>query len=643
MLPFDHVSTDATMWVSSVALPWLERETRMDERWYEVHVERGVTMTATDGTTLVMDVYRPAQAGRPLEEPVPTLVERTPYDRAGSRLVLSARFYARRGYAVVLQDVRGRYDSGGTFHHNLNTPNEGEDGRDTLTWIVAQPWSNGRIGTFGGSFTAANQQATALVGAPGLRAQVLRDAGTNYYQRFFRYHGAFSLSGTLTFCVHQGSLGKEARANPEVKRALDDMYHHLADWIEPSALVEGDSPLALAPEYESIFFKTMLTADDVDYWHGPGTLIQGRWDEYPRDVAVLMVSGWYGNHVEGSLEKFVELGSRLEKPVHLIVGPWIHGPGMGEETEAGNVEFGPEATAFGPNLDIRVRWFDRFVRDLPNGVEHDPPLRLFVMGTGDGHKTHAGRLFHGGYWRSEHRWPLPDTRFTSFYLQPGGVLTTALAPADSPPTRYDYDPRTPCPSIGGYAHDKGIPSVVLPGGQDQRGRASFRACRGDTRPLAERDDVQVFQTGPLAEDVEVVGPLETRLWVSSSAVDTDFVGKLIDVYPPSEDYPDGYALLLSEGILRMRYRDDRPVGELIEPGAVYEILLDLQPTGNVFKRGHRIRLDVTSSNFPEFDANPNTGEPLGKHTHTIVAHQAIYHDAARPSRIVLPIVPASSP
>jgi putative CocE/NonD family hydrolase len=153
--------------------------------------------------------------------------------------------------------------------------------------------------------------------------------------------------------------------------------------------------------------------------------------------------------------------------------------------------------------------------------------------------------------------------------------------------------------------------------------------------------VLVFQTEPLAEDVEVIGPLETRLWVSSSAVDTDFVGKLIDVYPPSDDYPDGYALLLAEGILRMRYRDDRPVGELIEPGEVYEILLDLQPTGNVFKRGHRIRLDVTSSNFPEFDANPNTGEPLGKHTHTVVAHQVVYHDAGRPSRIVLPIVPTA--
>jgi putative CocE/NonD family hydrolase len=353
------------------------------------------------------------------------------------------------------------------------------------------------------------------------------------------------------------------------------------------------------------------------------------------------VSGWYGNHVEGSFDKFVELGKRLHRPIHLIVGPWIHGPGMGEETGAGDVECGPDALACGPNLDVRLRWFDRWLKDEPNGVEQEPPLRLFVMGTGDGHRTRAGKLFHGGYWRSEWTWPLPETRFTPYYLQPGGSLATERAPADAAPSEYDYDPESPCPSIGGYAHDRGLPSAVLVGGQDQRGRASFRACRGDTRPLSERADVLAFQTEPLAEDTEVVGPLDVRLFVASSAVDTDFVAKLIDVYPPSDDYPDGYALLLSEGILRMRYRDDRPVGELIEPGTVYEIALDLQPTGNVFKRGHRIRLDVTSSCFPEFDANPNVGEPVGRHTHTVVAHQTVYHDAERPSRIVLPIVPSA--
>ena len=612
----------------------------MTAGWFEVCVERGVAVAARDGARLVADVYRPARDGRPVEGRWPTLAERTPYGRASERLVLEARFYARRGYAIVLQDVRGRGDSDGSFRHILNVPDEGQDGSDTTAWIVAQPWCDGRIGTFGGSFTAANQQAMALTGAPGLRAQVLRDCGTNYYRRFFRYHGAFSLAGTLTFCVHHGAMGKEAQANPEAKAALEGMYRELGDWLDRMPLRRGETPLALAPNYEAIFFDTMTEGDDGPLWQNSAARLEGRWDEYPRDVAVLMVSGWYGNHVAASFDKFRELGRRLDKPVHLIVGPWIHGPGMGEETEAGDVEFGPEASAFGPNLDTRLRWFDRWVRDVPNGVDQEPTLRLFVMGSGDGRKTPEGRLFHGGTWRSAQAWPLPETRFVPFYLQGGGELGEGAPPADEEPSRYDYDPANPCPSIGGYAHDRGIPSVVLVGGQDQRGRAGFRACRGDTRPLAERPDVLAFQAEPLDEDVTVVGPLETQLWVSSSAVDTDFVAKLVDVYPPSDDYPDGYALILSEGILRMRYRDDRPVGESIEPGRVYEIWLDLQPTGNLFKRGHRIRLDVTSSSFPEFDVNPNTGEPLGRHTRTVVAHQAVYHDAERPSRIILPIVPS---
>lgn len=614
----------------------------MNERkpnlWYDVHVERGLPMQTSDGVQLVMDLYRPMLDGRPVEAGLPTLLERTPYDRAGTRLVLSAQFYARRGYAVVLQDVRGRYDSGGTFHHNLNVPDEGLDGRDTHAWIVGQPWSNGRIGTFGGSFTAANQQAAALRGAPGLQAQVLRDAGTNYYRRFFRWHGAFSLTGTLTFCTHQGANGQKARANPAVRRALHEMYRNLGEWIDRMPLKAGESPLALAPEYEAIFLKTMTEADFTEYWKGPGVLIEGRWDEYPKDVAILMVSGWYGNHVAGSFDKFVHLGKRLSKPIHLIVGPWIHGPSMGEETGAGDIECGPDALACGLNLDVRARWFDRWVRDVPNGVENEPPLKLFVMGTGNGHKTPEGKLFHGGYWRSAWEWPLPETQFTTFYLQPGGGLTTTPPAADAATSQYDFDPENPCPSIGGYAHDKGLPSVVLVGGQDQRNRASFRASRGETGPLAERPDVLTFQTEPLEADVEVTGPLDVRLTVSTSAVDTDFVAKLIDVYPASADYPDGYALLLSEGILRLRYRDDRPIGELATPGQVYEIALDLQPTANVFKRGHRIRLDVTSSNFPEFDVNPNTGEPLGKHTRIVVAHQTVYHEAALLSRIVLPII-----
>jgi putative CocE/NonD family hydrolase len=415
------------------------------------------------------------------------------------------------------------------------------------------------------------------------------------------------------------------------------MRDGLAAWLDRLPLCRGDSPLALAPDYEQLYFALITSGDETPYWHNPGVWLDGRWDEYPRDVAVLMVSGWYAHHVAANFDKLRELGRRLEKPVRLIVGPWIHNTTMGDDTRTGDVDYGPEADAFGPVHDLRLRWFDRFVRDIPNGVDHEPRLSYFVMGTGAGHRTPEGRLFHGGEWRASDEWPLPGTRYVTCYLQPGGGLAAKPPPLGAAPSEYDFDPRDPCPSIGGNTQELGGPGFLLAGGYDQRGRADLRVCRGDTRPLAERPDVLAFQTAPVASDAEVTGPLATKFWVSSSAVDTDFTARLVDVYPPSADYPEGYALLIAEGILRMRYRGDRPVGEPIVPGEVYEIAIELQPTSNVFKRGHRIRLDVSSAAFPQYDVNPNTGEPLGEHTHTVVAHQTLYHDAVRPSQIVLPL------
>jgi putative CocE/NonD family hydrolase len=578
----------------------------------------------------------------PVDGRFPTIVERTPYNRANAGILQAAHFFAHRGYAFVAQDVRGRGDSGGHFHHLLNEPNEGLDGFDTLAWIVSQPWCSGRIGTQGGSFTAANQQAMALYRPPGLYAQFLRDCGTNYYRRMFRYHGAFHLGVVLPFCARQGTVGKEAQADPAVRAGLAGMRDHLVDWLDRLPLHQGESPLALAPDYEAFFLKVSTEADDTAYWHNPGVYLEGRWDDYPTDVAVFMISGWYAHHVAANIDKLRELGHRLTKPVHLLVGPWIHNATMGEDTHAGDVEFGPDAGAYGPILDLRLRWFDRFLKDLPNGVEDEPPLRLFVMGTGDGHKTAAGRLFHGGSWRTARAWPLPGTEFTTYYLHSGGHLAPQAPPEDAAPSEYDFDPNDPCPAIGGNVQEAGVPGFLVGGPWDQRGRADLHACHGDTRPLIERPDVLGFQTEPLAEPIEVTGPLATRIWVASSAVDTDFTARLVDLYPPSTDYPDGYALLIAEGILRLRFRDDRPVGAPITPGEAYEISIELQPTSNIFKAGHRIRVDISSAAFPQYDVNPNTGEPLGQHTRTVVAHQTVYHDAQRPSRIVLPVVSGAS-
>lgn len=272
-------------------------------------------------------------------------------------------------------------------------------------------------------------------------------------------------------------------------------------------------------------------------------------------------------------------------------------------------------------------------RGAPAGAE--APVRIFVMGGGDGRKTRDGRMHQGGRWRDETSWPVAGTRLVPYYLHAGGTLTPDRPPA-SRPTAYTFDPRRPVPTIGGNISSAGV--LMEPGGYDQRcDPRRFFGCE-DNLPLAARNDVLVFETAPLGADTEVTGPLEVKLWVSSTAVDTDFTAKLIDVHPPNPDYPHGFALNLADSIVRMRYRHGLGRAVLLKPAEVVPATIVLYPTSNLFKAGHRIRLDLSSSNFPRFDVNPNTGEPLGRHRRWAVAENTVYHDPERPSHIVLPIV-----
>ncbi len=256
------------------------------------------------------------------------------------------------------------------------------------------------------------------------------------------------------------------------------------------------------------------------------------------------------------------------------------------------------------------------------------------MGTGDGHRTPEGRLSHGGYWRDAAAWPLEDAVATPYYFHADGSLGLS-PPADGPAsTTYTFDPGHPVPTLGGT-----VSSRLRDGAFDQREREDFPASRPPYLPVRSRSDVLVFQTPPLAEDVTVIGPITVRLHASSTAVDTDFVARLVDVYPPSADFPTGFDMNVTDGIVRASYRDGRTTRELIEPGVVYELVIEPFETANVFKAGHRIRVDVTSSNFPRWDVNPNTGEPLGRNRRMIEADNTIWHSAERPSHIVLPIVP----
>jgi putative CocE/NonD family hydrolase len=264
-------------------------------------------------------------------------------------------------------------------------------------------------------------------------------------------------------------------------------------------------------------------------------------------------------------------------------------------------------------------------------------VRIFVMGSGDGGRTEKGQLRHGGQWREEHEWPLARTRATPYYLRDGGVLGLEKPAGASASTAYDFNPRDPVPTLGGNISSGD--DLMQQGAWDQRGGEKFWNWPKPI-PLSARADVVVFQSAPLTEDLEVTGEIEVKLWASSSAVDTDFTAKLLDVYPPSADWPGGFDLNLEDGIVRARFRESLKAEKLMEPGQIYPFTIKLYPTSNVFKKGHRIRVDISSSNFPRFDINPNTGEPLNTQRRSVIATNRIYHDAAHPSQIVLPVIPA---
>ncbi|HLY77866.1 MAG TPA: CocE/NonD family hydrolase, partial [Caulobacteraceae bacterium] len=275
-------------------------------------------------------------------------------------------------------------------------------------------------------------------------------------------------------------------------------------------------------------------------------------------------------------------------------------------------------------------------------ADPDPPVRIFVMGGGqDGHgvarRTPQGRMMHGGAWRAESEWPIAAAVYQPYALHGDGSLSPSGQDSGARPLSYDFDPAHPVPSIGGTI-TSGEP-LMRGGGYDQREGPTVYGSRQPYRPLSARPDVLVFQTPALAEDIEVTGAVEANLWVATDGPDTDFTIKLIDVYPPSEDYPEGYSLNLTDGILRCRYRDSWTKPSLMAPGEVYQITVRAFPTSNLFKAGHRIRLDVSSSNFPHFDVNPNTGAPEGRGLTRRVARNTLYVDRGRPSHVVLPVIP----
>ncbi|WP_345327822.1 CocE/NonD family hydrolase [Novipirellula rosea] len=593
-------------------------------------VQRDVMVPMRDGVRLATDVYRPAVGDQPLDEALPVILSRLPYNKAGSKSM--GAYYATHGYVFVAQDTRGRYNSEGVWHMLTD---DGPDGVDCAAWIGQQPWSNGKIGMIGTSYFGGTQHAMAIAGAPELTTVIPVDAMANMGRQSIRNAGAFELRFWNWIFLNAGR-GSRAGKNPATAEVLREMADQRFAYLENLPTRRGMTPLRLSPEYEDWLISAMEHGPNDEFW-AQNNIVDA--PEKYKDIPVYLVSGWYDSWGGNNTATFMALNSAIKGPVYMIMGPWIHGKQTGHAH--GQVNFGKDA-AISDQWAWRKEWYDHWMKGIDNSVgKADPfktPVRIFVMGTGDGSKDEQGRLQHGGFWRNELEWPLARTEYTEFYLQSGGGLSTTMPKIEQATTQYDFDPKNPVPNIGGNLSSSD--DIMLQGAWNQKGGPHLWNFK-DPIPLSARADVLVFQSEPLEQDVEVTGEIEVRLFASSSAIDTDFTAKLIDVYPPSADWPGGFDLNIGDGIVRARFRESLTKEVMMTPGETYEFTIKLYPTSNVFKKGHRIRVDISSSNFPRFDVNPNTGEPLNRHRTTKVATQTIYHDASRPSRIVLPVIPAS--
>lgn len=588
-------------------------------------VPKNVMVSMRDGVKLATDIYFPAMHGARIEGKLPAIVERTPYDKDHSEDL--AAFYASHGYVYVAQDTRGRYHSEGVWHMMTDDVN---DGYDTAKWLVAQPWSSGKFAMIGTSYVGGTQHAMAETNAPGLAATIPSDAVANAGYFGIRNGGALELR-FVNWIFFTAPLGSREARDPETRAVLEEAHQHVREYLMNLPVRKGTTPFKVAPEYEDWLVFEMSHGPEDPLWKQPGFDVVDNLARY-KDVPTYLIGGWFDSWDLQTTMTYMALSKAKRGPVKMILGPWIHG--MHEHRSNGQVDFGASAAI--DQEAFSLRWYDHWLKGIESGVENDAPVKIFVMGGGSEAKLPDGTHEHGGYWRDEHEWPLARTRWTSFYLHRDGALSTDEPFETNAKITYKYDPANPVPTIGGNISSGD--GIMLQGAWDQKCSSVVWNCK-DTLPLSARQDVAVFTTPPLEHDIEVTGPIDVKLWASSAAVDTDFTAKLIDVHPPNSDFPAGIDMNLEDGIIRARYRDSLQKPELMKPGQIYEFTIHLYPTSNVFKAGHRVRLDVSSSNFPRFDLNPNTGAALGDERGAVPTMNTIYMDTNHPSHVVLPEIP----
>jgi hypothetical protein len=599
-----------------------------------VVVHRNCMVAMRDGLRLATDVYRPADAaGRPDPTPRPVIFERTPYDKAGtprtelslaepvplSRAALAARLVGE-GYVVIWQDCRGRHGSEGRFTKYLN---EAEDGFDSMVWIDGLAFCNGRVGTMGLSYDAHVQMAMACLNPPGLACMAIDSGGfSNAFTCGIRQGGALEMK-QATWAYNHAMEAPLAQSDPAVLNAI--RAEDLADWMTRTPWSRGRSPVRWDPDYEAYLLDQWQNGRFDGFWKKTGLWAAGHYHDFPA-VPIIFMSSWYDAYVQTTLENYLGLKGAPGRPLTLIMGPWTHG--NRSQRVFGDVDFGPAAVFDGQVdsdwLAFRLGFFARWLKDESPALR-DERVHLFAMGGGSGRKTAEGHLDHGGRWIEASDWPIPEARPLRLHPTPEMALQTE-APGEAT-LSYAYDPADPVPTIGG-ALTSGEP-IFTGGAFDQTEAARFFGCTTPGLPLIARRDVLSFQTPPLPEDLLVAGPVVVRLRVSTDAPDTDFTAKLVDVYPPSEDYPRGYAMNLTDGIFRVRYRKgfERPEPVAPDEGA-FEITITPFATVNLFKAGHRLRLDISSSNFPKYDINFNTGEPEGRSRGRRVAQNSLHLGAA---------------
>ncbi len=587
----------------------------------EATVQTNVLVPMRDNTRLATDLYVPAGGGN-----FPAILCRTPYDKTGEKG--NGTYYSARGYVYVAQDTRGRYASEGVWKFLTD---DARDGEEAVNWIARQTWSNGKVGTIGTSYVGGTQHALALRRPNALVTSIPVDAVSNPGRQGMRNGGAFELR-FWNWIMLNAAKGSRAAKDPEVQKQLQEMADNRRKYLANLPLRKGTTPLRLSPDSEDWLVEAMRHGGNDDFWDFTNILDHA--DRY-KDMPVYLVGGWYDSWAGNTTANYTALTKAIQSPVYLVMGPWIHGQ-QGKHAH-GQVEFGDEAAIKDP-LAWRLEWYDHWLKGLENSVGKAAPfatkVRLFTMGTGDGHKTPEGLLYHGGKWREETEWPPARSKPTPYYFLRNGTMTLAMPTTDKNMTSFTADPKNPVPTIGGNISSGD--GILLQGAWDQRGGPHVWNAP-DPLPLSARNDVVVFRTAPLADDVEVTGEIQVKLHAASTALDTDFTAKLVDVYPPSKDYPAGFDLNITDGILRARFRDGQADESLLEPGNVYAFTIKLYPTSNVFKKGHRIRVDISSSNFPRFDINPNTGEPLNDNRRTISATNTIFHDKYHASHILLPV------